>query len=159
MTRTVRDTALMLTVMAGAHSRDRCSVSTGIDYLSAIDGDIAGLRVGWSPYLGYAPIDPEVREIASRAASRFNELGCHVEEVQPNIPDPWENIVSIIWGAAFAGVFQDNLEEVRDKIDPGLLTVIEEGQTYSAHNYREHMPNETDTTMSGATSWIVTTCF
>ena len=40
--------------------------------------------------------------------------------------------MSIIWGAAFAGVFQENLEEVRDRIDSGLLTVIEQGRAVSA---------------------------
>ncbi|MCZ6677708.1 MAG: amidase [Candidatus Poribacteria bacterium] len=132
MTRTVADAALMLTVMAGAEPRDPTSISTDINYLAAMKGDIAGLRVGWSPDLGYAPVDPEVREIATKAAASFSELGCHVEEVQPGIPSPWENILNVIWSSAFAGVFRDNLDAVRDRIDPGLLTVIERGQQFSA---------------------------
>ena len=127
MTRTVADAALMLNVMAGADPRDRLSIPTETDYLAALEGDIAGLRVAWSPDLGYAAVDPEVREIVTKAALRFEELGCHVEEAHPGLEDPWESIVHIIWGSTFAGLHLHNLDAVRDQIDPGLVRVIEQG--------------------------------
>ena len=127
MTRTVADAALMLNVMAGADPRDRLSLPTEIDYLAALEEDVAGLRVAWSPDLGYALVDPEVREIVEKAALRFEELGCHVEEAHPNLEDPWESIVHVIWASAFAGLHLHDLETVRDQIDPGLVRVIEQG--------------------------------
>lgn len=154
ITRTVRDAALMLTVMAGADPRDRLSLPVQTDFLSAMEGSIAGLRVAWSPDLGYAAIDPEVREIAAAAARRFGELGCHVEEAHPGVQDPWD-FVNLIWASAFAGLYLHNLNEVRDLIDPGLLAVMEQGQRFSAaelasaytrrndyyHNWRAFMQN------------------
>ena len=127
MTRTVADAALMLNVMVGADPRDRLSIPTETDYLAALEGDIAGMRVAWSPDLGYALVDPEVREIVTKAALRFEELGCHVEEAHPGLEDPWEDIVHIIWGSTFAGLHLHNLDAVRDQIDPGLVKVIEQG--------------------------------
>ena len=127
MTRTVADSALMLRVMAGADPRDRLSIPTDTDYLADLEGDIAGLRVAWSPDLGYALVDPEVREIVTKAALRFEELGCHVEEAHPNLEDPWESIVHVIWASAFAGLHLHDLDAVRDQIDPGLVRVIEQG--------------------------------
>ena len=102
MTRTVRDAALMLNVIAGADPRDRLSWSSGIDYLSALEGDVAGLRIAWSPDLGFAQVDPEVQQITANAAARFAELGCHIEKAHPDVPDPWE-FVDVIWSAAFGG--------------------------------------------------------
>ncbi len=131
ITRTVRDAALMLTAMAGADPRDRLSLPVQTDFLSAMEGSIAGLRVAWSPDLGYAAIDSEVREIAAAAAQRFGELGCHVEEAHPEVQDPWD-FVNLIWASAFAGIYLHNLNEVRDLIDPGLLAVMEQGQRFSA---------------------------
>ena len=96
-----------------------------------MEGSIAGLRVAWSPDLGYAAIDSEVREIAAAAAQRFGELGCHVEEAHPEVQDPWD-FVNLIWASAFAGIYLHNLNEVRDLIDPGLLAVMEQGQRFSA---------------------------
>lgn len=127
MTRTVADSALMLNIMAGADPRDRLSIPTDTDYLADLEGDIAGLRVAWSPDLGYALVDPEVREIVTKAALRFEELGCHVEEAHPNLEDPWESIVHVIWASAFAGIHLHDLDAVRDQIDPGLVRVIEQG--------------------------------
>ena len=127
ITRTVKDAAMMLTAMAGAHPMDRLSLPDSTDYLVEMEGDIDGLRIAWSPDLGYARIDPEVRTIAAAAAARFQELGCHVEEAHPGLPDPWD-IADTIWAASFAGVFKDNLNEVRDLLDGGLVAVIERGR-------------------------------
>ena len=56
------------------------SWSSGIDYLASCEGGIAGLRVAWSPDLGYATLDSAVQEATERAAQRFADLGCDVEE-------------------------------------------------------------------------------
>ena len=60
ITRTVRDAALMLTAMAGEDARDRLSWSSGIDYLDGLERGVKGLRVAWSPTLGYAELAPDV---------------------------------------------------------------------------------------------------
>ncbi len=132
ITRTVRDAALMLTVMAGTDPRDRLSLPTQIDFLEGMEGSIAGLRVAWSGDLGYAPIEAEVRELAATAAARFGELGCHLEEAHPGIPDPWEDIINIIWSSAFASIYRHDLDKVRELLDPGLAAVIEQGLKFSA---------------------------
>jgi Asp-tRNA(Asn)/Glu-tRNA(Gln) amidotransferase A subunit family amidase len=83
-TRTVSDAALALDVMAGYEPGDPFSVR---DYpgsfLGEVDGGIAGLRVAWSPDLGFAPVEPEVAAICEAAARRFADLGCIVEEANP----------------------------------------------------------------------------
>jgi len=131
MTRTVRDAALLLNATAGGDPRDRLSWSSGADYLSGLDDGIAGLRVAWSPDLGCATVAPGVREITEQAARRFEELGCHVEEAHPGLPDPWD-IEGVIWEASMAGVFRGRLDEVRDRLDPGLLRVVERGNHLAA---------------------------
>ncbi|MDQ3694045.1 MAG: amidase [Chloroflexota bacterium] len=131
MTRTVGDAALMLNVIAGGDARDRFSWTSGVDYAAALGDGIQGLRVAWSPDLGYARVEPEVRDATAAAARRFEELGCRVEEVSPDLPNPQE-IISKLWASAMAGYFEGRLDTVRDLIDPGLLEVVEHGQTISA---------------------------
>jgi aspartyl-tRNA(Asn)/glutamyl-tRNA(Gln) amidotransferase subunit A len=131
MTRTVRDGALLLDVTAGADARDRFSWTSGLDYLAALDRtDVAGLRVAWSPDLGYAPVEPTVRAATTTAARRFEELGCHLEEVNPGLPNPWD-IVDVIWASATAGTHRDDLAQVRDRLDPGRLAVAEHGLAFT----------------------------
>ncbi len=132
MTRTVADAALMLTVMAGADASDRWSFSSGIDYSSALDpSQMTGLRVAWSPDLGYAAVDPEVVELAFQATSAFREAGTTVIEATPDLPDPWD-IIDPIWACGMAAMHKENLDLVRELIDPGRLEVIESASRFSS---------------------------
>src|SRR5215207_3058797 len=72
MARTVRDTAALLQVMAGPDPRDPHSLpASDEDYLAACDGGVGGLRIAFSPDLGYAEVDAEVAATVAQAAKRF----------------------------------------------------------------------------------------
>ena len=133
MTRTVRDAALLLTVTAGYDPRDRFSWSSGIDYLAELerDTDISGLRVAWSPDLGYATVDPDVAAVAEAAARRFEELGCQLAEAHPEGPDPWP-AMEVIFAVSQFSRHADNFDEVRDQLDPGRVELLEWARTISA---------------------------
>jgi amidase len=94
MARTVSDTALMLSAMAGLHDRDPLSVP--VDFSSLLDEirrDYRGRRVAWSPDLGgLCPVEPEVIRICQAAAKKFEELGCTLEEASPDFSDIMEII-------------------------------------------------------------------
>ena len=72
ITRTVRDAALALDVIAGDDDRDRHSLprESG-SYVSACDDEIKGLHVAWTPDLGYATVDPAVQALCENAAAEF----------------------------------------------------------------------------------------
>jgi aspartyl-tRNA(Asn)/glutamyl-tRNA(Gln) amidotransferase subunit A len=71
LTTTVADSARHLDAVAGPHDRDRTSLpAPDLRYEDAIEAlDVHGLRVAWSADLGFAAVDPEVREIAGAAAA------------------------------------------------------------------------------------------
>lgn len=140
LTRTVRDAAMMLNVIGGPDWRDRNSVdATASDYLAACEGDIRGLRVGWSRDLGFASIEPEILAVVENAVSAFADLGCEVVEVDADLEDPWAPL-SVIWATGMAAGHRDDFAQVRSQIDPGRAAVVEEGFGYSgvdltaAHN-------------------------
>jgi len=131
MTRSVRDAALMLQVMAGPDDRDPVSFpATGIDFAGELDAGIRGLRVAWSPTFGYAKVAPEVHVLAEAAARRFQDLGCQVEEVERVFADP-DPIWAPLFYAGVAARLEPFLAEWRDRIDAGLLEVVEEGNRLS----------------------------
>ncbi len=124
---TVADAADVLDVVAGPDPRDRFSLpDTGADYAAALTGPLGELRVAWSPDLGYAAVEPGVRESTAAAAAVFESLGCHVSEVVPGWDDPYP-FLDAIWAAGNAGRHLHDLEEVRDLIDPGRLEIVERG--------------------------------
>ncbi|MFO1070735.1 MAG: amidase family protein [Geminicoccaceae bacterium] len=92
MSRTVADSALMLSVIAsGPDMRDRYSLpKPDFDWLEvAKPRDLKGLRVAYSADWGYAPVDPEVRRVVGEAVKVFEkDLGCIVEEAHPGWEDP-----------------------------------------------------------------------
>ncbi|CAI8045749.1 Putative amidase AF_1954, partial [Geodia barretti] len=92
ITRTVGDAVRMLEVMAGPDARDRTSMPAEPLALDDIEAGVDGLRVAWSPDLGYAAVDAQVVETAQAAACRFADLGCTIEEAHPAGEDPWRLI-------------------------------------------------------------------
>jgi len=132
LTRTVADGALMLQAMAGPDDRDAASLEAAPeDYLGRLDQGISGLRVAYSPDLGYLPVDAEVAGPVRAAASVFESLGCHVEELDPGWGDPID-MEHVLFTASFAGMIGHLLDEWQDRLDPGLVALTRHGQRYSA---------------------------
>jgi aspartyl-tRNA(Asn)/glutamyl-tRNA(Gln) amidotransferase subunit A len=135
MTRTVKDAALMLNVIAGPDERDPYSLpAERVDYVKALKGSLKGLRVAYSETLGLAPaVDPEVRDATAKAARVFRELGCRVEATNPSWASPWEP-----WRAIFLGGIAARLAPYLDRkkeIDAGLLAIVEESLTWPPAKY------------------------
>jgi amidase len=98
MARTVRDTALMLSAMAGPDPRQPISIrEPGECFREPPGRDFKGVRVAWSADCGGLPMDPRV--VASLEAQRqvFEALGCIVEEACPDFADAEE--IFLVWRA------------------------------------------------------------
>jgi aspartyl-tRNA(Asn)/glutamyl-tRNA(Gln) amidotransferase subunit A len=87
LTRTVEDAALHLDVTVGAHPLDPNSLPhPGISYRAVLRDLPEGLRIGWSPDLGYAVVQRDVGEVAYDAARVFEGLGHGFDEVKTGLP-------------------------------------------------------------------------
>ena len=137
MTRTVADAALMLAVMAGPDDWDRQSLDAPpADYVGRLRDGVKGLRAGWSLDLGCCRVDPEIGQVARRAAEAFQELGCTVEDAKVSLPDTRE-MIHLMWNAHYAGNYAPFLEKFRARMDPGLVAALEDGRRYTAEAYVE----------------------
>jgi aspartyl-tRNA(Asn)/glutamyl-tRNA(Gln) amidotransferase subunit A len=135
MTRTVADAALMMAVMSGPDEWDRHSIDGPLaDFVGRLNDDIDGLRVAWSPNLDRLTVDPEVATVVKQAVAAFQGLGCNVEEVKTGFADP-DEIIRCMWNCHLAGNYGQYLKEWRERMDPGLVASIEDGQRYSAADY------------------------
>ncbi len=125
ISRSVRDAALLLGVISGFDARDPASVSEPVpDFLAACEMPVEGMRVAWSPTLGYARPTPEVLEIAEEAVRAIEGLGLSVDLVEEVMDDPVE-----LWNAEFfagAGTkLKDALRNSRELLDPAVADVLE----------------------------------
>ena len=86
LTRTVRDNARMLSIVAGADPRDSTTSEKPVpDYETLIDGGIKGLRIGMSLPEGVVPIDPQVGAAIQAAADALGRLGAKISTAR--MPD------------------------------------------------------------------------
>jgi len=135
ITRTVRDAAAVLDVIAGGDDRDRGSLPReGGSYLEACDADVKGLNVAWAPDLGYAAVDPRVLAVCENAAGAFEALDCHVEVVNPGWESPEEFFTTMI-AAQFYAAWSDRLPDAEPLMDPSLVRFIRRGGAVSARDY------------------------
>ena len=136
MARTVRDAALLLTALAGYDPRDPSSVPLPApDVIAACGRDPRPLRIAWSPTFGYAPVDPEVRAIAERAARTFADFGCTVDEIET----PFGADSADLWTAEFyAGIgarLGPVLRERPGTLDPDVEAVVLRATAVRAEDY------------------------
>jgi aspartyl-tRNA(Asn)/glutamyl-tRNA(Gln) amidotransferase subunit A len=135
MTRSVRDAALALSVTAGPDERDLTSLpGEPVDFVKLLRGGLKGLRVAWSPTMGYAVVDREVLAVTEKAAGRFKEFGCRLERIDPGFADTreaWE----VIFCGGIATRLAPSLPDRRADLDPGLIRIIEESLRWPTTKY------------------------
>ncbi|MEV6618960.1 amidase [Streptomyces sp. NPDC051051] len=82
ITRTVDDTALVLTAIAGHDPRDPASVAVpGVDYRPDPDPDLTGVRVGVPRNYYFEHVDAEVAAAVRRAVAQLEALGARLIEI------------------------------------------------------------------------------
>jgi aspartyl-tRNA(Asn)/glutamyl-tRNA(Gln) amidotransferase subunit A len=136
LTRTVADAALMLSVIGQPDKRDMTAWNTPApDFRVGLDDGVRGLRIAWSPRLGYVKkLHPEVEAATAQAAQAFAELGAIVEEADPGFAEPYDTIMTI-WGGVSAVVVGAVPEKDRGKMDPGFVRIAEDGKRVSLADY------------------------
>ena len=136
LTRTVSDAALMLSVIGQPDARDTTAWNTPApDYRIGLDDGVRGLRVAWSPRLGYVKeLDADVEAAAYKAAQFFAELGAHVEEVDPGFAEPID-IEKKVWYAVATTLVDAVPVAEREQMDEGLRRMAEQGRRYSLADY------------------------
>ncbi len=135
MTRSVRDAALMLNMLARPDHRDPYALPPESRiYLDGIDGGVKGWRIAYSPDLGYAKVDPEIAASCAAAARHFEELGATVDQIGAIFPSPREVLLTL-WAAGAAHVLSSFPAERRALCDPGLIEVVAQGGRVSGPDY------------------------
>ena len=135
MSRTVRDSALLLKVLSGHDPRDPTSLrDRPADYVDAAERGIEGLRIAWSPDFGYAPVDREVLEIAQRAANAFEELGCSVDHSDLTLDSPFDAFWALFTSVVLARS-PKILEEHADELTSYARESYEKGASVTGAEY------------------------
>lgn len=128
MARTVRDTALMLSAIAGPDARSPIAVrEPGARFLEPLERNFKGVRLAWSPDLDGLPLDPRVRRVLASQRHVFSDLGCEVVEACPDFADTDE--IFQAWRAwRFELRYSELLATHRHLIKDTVIWNTEQGQ-------------------------------
>ena len=136
LTRSARDLALMLEVMAGHDPLDPTTIDVPVpNYSAALDGNIASVRVGVPQNYFFEQVDPAVGEIVRAAIGQLESQGAQLVDVTIGDLDHLvESFLSIVQPEAAAyhlETFKTHSGEYND--DVRLL--LEQGQLILATTY------------------------
>jgi len=153
--RTVDDTALLLSVLAGPDARSPiCLPESGTVFQQSLERNLKGIRIAWSADLGGLPVDSRVTETLEKQREVFEDLGCIVEEGFPDFSDA-DEIFKTFRAWFFELKLASLLPEHRDKMKETVIWNIESGMKLSGpelgraevkrtalfHRVREFMQN------------------
>ena len=137
LTRTVRDAAIALTVMSGFDPRDGYALAEpALDVLSGLERGVKGLRIAYSPDLGFANIDPTVLRIVGAAQRVFKGLGAKVSRINLDIGNPTR--AADVIGETLAARVADGLGRRRSRLrEPTLIDAGARGAEHPASTLLE----------------------
>jgi amidase len=129
LARTVADIGLLMSVMAGPDARDPSLLPADpATFRAPLERDFRGTRVAWSPDLGGLPLDRRVRAVLDSQRRTFEDLGCIVEEAQPDLTDA-DSVFLTLRAFRSAANYGPLLTQYRDLLKPEAISEIEQGQS------------------------------
>lgn len=132
-TMSVRDAALMMNVLKKPDARDWTSLPPeSTDYTVGLEDGIRGLRIAYSPTLGYARnVHPEITAAVDAGVRQLQALGAHVEQVDPGFDDPLD-ITTGLWFLGAHTVWSGLTPEQQAVTDPDFRAEAALGAQLSA---------------------------
>jgi aspartyl-tRNA(Asn)/glutamyl-tRNA(Gln) amidotransferase subunit A len=136
MTRTVRDAALMLQIIAGRDPLDATSSHRSVpDYVAGLDAGIAGLRVAVPENFFFQGVEPEIESGVRDALRVLEGLGARVAETRVPDPQVMNDVCNIIARCESAAIHARLYRERPHEIQPVVRARLDLGFRIPAHDY------------------------
>ncbi|MGV8949949.1 MAG: amidase [Cypionkella sp.] len=135
MGRSVEDIARLLTVQAGVNPEVPFG-RAGMDYASALQGDLRGKRIGWlGDWGGAYAMEPGILELCEAGLAVLRDLGAEVEAIAPPFPAEklwrsWTTLRAMLNAGSFKPIYDDAAK--RAQLKPETIWEIEQGRALSA---------------------------
>ncbi len=137
MGRTVRDTAMLLSTMAGFDARVPLSIHEDpLPFAGDLSAPVKGLKIAWlGDFNGYLPMESGIMELCEGSLKGLEGLGCVIEPAIVGYPMEklWQIWLTLRhWLiAGIANPLYENIEN-RDRMKPEAIWEIERGLDINA---------------------------
>ena len=136
LARTIDDVALFMSVAQGSDDRDIQSIVAPQRFKTPVPNDLAGFNLAFSMDLGHLVIHHDVKSAVTYALKMLRNAGAKITEVPLNWSADLQNVWNDYWKVFMAAYFGRHLEDWRDRMDPDVVTLIEEGRQMRAVDYK-----------------------
>ncbi len=138
ITRTVKDAAMMMNIIAKPDVKDWFSIPINCnDYLDYISKDIKGIRLGYtfdwgmSKYLGSNNLDSEVIEAVEDTIESLKAYGIIIEKIDINWPNEPYPIFKAIWESGAANLYRKLRDDQKENVEFTFLDFSNRGKDYT----------------------------
>ncbi|SDN57583.1 amidase [Vreelandella arcis] len=132
LARSVDDIVAFLHVTAGPDDRDPISLPASTACDAPLASDLAGVRVAFSPDLGFLSVESDVMDNARAATKRLEEAGAVVETVDLGLSEALYDAGYKLFSARIYQYYGHLESAHRDVLDPTLLHFFDIGRSLSA---------------------------
>ncbi len=132
--RTVSDCAFLLSGMAGPDPRAPATIAEpGSIFNRSLRRNFKKTRIAWSRDLGGLPMDARVSSVLESQRKLFKDLGCVVEDGEPDFSGATESFETLR-AVGFFHKVGPLLKQHRDKLKDTVIWNVEEGRQRSAED-------------------------
>jgi amidase len=116
----VEDTAFLLAAMAGPDLRSPVSIAeAGSVFLKPLKRNFRKTRIAWSRDLRGLPFDPKVLSVVKRQKQVFEDLGCIVEETEPDFSgatEAFETLRALGFLQSYGEFYRTRRNDLKDTV-------------------------------------------
>jgi amidase len=132
--RTVEDCAFLLSGMAGPDARSPTTIAEPGDvFLKSLRRSFKKARIAWSKDLGGLPVEPDVAKVIEAQRKIFKDLGCVIEDAEPDFSGATESFETLR-AVGFFHKVGPLMKEHRDRLKDTVIWNVEEGRRRSAED-------------------------
>ncbi|MFN7933443.1 MAG: amidase [Bryobacteraceae bacterium] len=132
MARTVADTALFFSAIAGPDPRVPLSIhEPGSRFAAPLGRNFKGVRVAWAPDFAGIPFDHRIRDVFQSRRKNFESLGAIVEDASPDMSGA-DEAFKVLRALSFYQQHAPKLEKYPGQIKATVVEEIERGAKLSS---------------------------
>jgi aspartyl-tRNA(Asn)/glutamyl-tRNA(Gln) amidotransferase subunit A len=135
LSRTVTDTAIFMDCVAGYHPADPDSLpQSSLSYVDCLGKLPGGLKIGFSPDLGYARVQKDVAAVVVQALKIFEEMEHTVDfwpGKLPRVDDAWSKLMAY----ELYAIVHDQLEDIRAEMSRTLVDSLDQAKNLGVQDF------------------------
>ena len=144
MARTIEDIAIILSIIAGPNTFFPLSINESSNlFLNELKRDFQGVKIAWAPNIANLPMESEIPLIMKKHLKIFEELGCSIEEIDPDFSGA-DEVFKTLRAFDYAISHKHLLDNHKEQLKDTVIWNIEQGLKLSSVDIGKALKKRTE---------------